>query len=241
MTDIEKAALAIVVARRGRFQIPPLPADLAPSSIEQAYAIQDSSMRLLGPVGGWKTTISGDLRCSPIPAGTILSTPATMPASRPYKIEVEIGVMIGRDLDTQQSAGTIRSAIASVHPAIEIVLSRFSEGVPMEMGLADCQSCEAVIAGPAIEHWEQFDFANVALTLSIDGEAVATTNQGASLDAMLPALAWLANHALARGLPLRRGHLIITGARPKAPAPLGRCNMTVDVGSQRNAISLDLT
>lgn len=240
MTDIEKAASAIVAARRAGIRIPPSSGELTPSSIEEAYAIQDSAMRLLGPVGGWKTTISGDWRCSPIPADTILTTPAQISAGRPYKIEVEIGVMIGRDLDTQQDANTIRSAIASIHPAIEVVLSRFSEPVPMELGLADCQSCESVIAGPAIENWEHANLANMPLALSIDGEVVAATKDGASLDAMLPALAWLANQALARGLALRKGHFVITGARLKAPAPLGGCAITVEADNRPQTICLNL-
>jgi 2-keto-4-pentenoate hydratase len=163
-----------------------------------------------------------------------------MPADRPYKIEVEIGIMIGKDLDEPQSADTIRGAIASVHPAIEMVLSRFAVQAPMEHGLADCQSNEAVIIGKSIEGWANADLATIPMALLIDGKAVAANVDGASLDAMCPALAWLTNQALARGLPLRKGHVIITGARLKAPAPPHPCNVTVEIGGNRQAISLNL-
>jgi 2-keto-4-pentenoate hydratase len=240
MIDIERAASVLVAARRARVQIPALSAELGPTSVEQAYAIQDASMRLLGPVGGWKANISGELRCAPISADTIFSAPAKMTADRPYKIEAEVGIMIGRDLDEQQSVDTIRSAIASIHPAIEMVLSRFEGPVPMEQGLADCQSCEAVMIGAAIEGWANSVQLSPQMALSIDGEIVAATSGGASPEAMLPALAWLANHALARGLPLRKGHFVITGARLKTPAPGWPCNVAVQVGGNRQAVALAL-
>jgi 2-keto-4-pentenoate hydratase len=213
---------------------------LAPAGFEQAYAIQDASMRLLGPVGGWKLAIGADLSCSPMPATAIFPTPATLPADRPYKIEAEIGIMIGKDLEQQQSADTIRVAIASVHPAIELVLSRFAGLAPKVQGLADCQSHEAVIVGKAIEGWTRSDLVSARMAMSIDGESVAANSDGASLEAMLAPLAWLANHALARGLSLRKGHFIITGARLKAPAPGKPCRIAVEAGGHGQAVSLEL-
>jgi len=240
MTNIERAASVIVAARRTRVQISVLSGELAPASVEEAYAIQDASMRLLGPVGGWKLAIAANLSCSPIPADAIFPTPAKLPADRPYKVEGEIGILIGKDLDEQQSADTIRGAIASVHPAIEIVLSRFSGLAPKEQGLADCQSCEAVIVGKAIEGWANSDLASAPMALLFDGKTIAANPDGASLAAMLPALSWLANHALARRLPLRKGHIVITGARVKAPAPGNPCSIAIEAGGHRQAVSLDL-
>ena len=239
MTDIETTASIIVAARRRRAQIPALSGDLAPASVEEAYAIQNASMRLLGPVGGWKLAIGASLSCSPIPADVIFQTSATMPAGRPYKIEAEIGIMIGKDLEQQQSADTIRGAIASIHPAIETVLSRFSDQAPKQHGLADCQSNETVIVGKAIEGWSSTGLASTPVALSIGGEKVATNFDGASVEALMPALAWLANHALGRGLPLRKGHIVITGALLKGPAPLSPCSIAVEVNHQQ-AISLEL-
>ena len=245
MTDIETTASIIVAARRRRAQIPALSGDLAPASIEEAYAIQNASMRLLGPVGGWKLAIGASLSCSPIPADVIFQTSATMPAGRPYKIEAEIGIMIGNDLEQQQSADTMRSAIASIHPAIETVLSRFSSPAPKEHGLADCQSNETVIVGKAIDGWTSSGLASTQMTLSIGGETATANFDGASIEAMFSPLAWLANHALARGMPLRKGQLVITGAllktgdHLKAPVPGKPCSIAVGV-DHRQAISLEL-
>jgi 2-keto-4-pentenoate hydratase len=236
MTDIETATSMIVAARRARAQIPALSGDLAPASVEDAYAIQDASMRLLGPIGGWKLAIGTSLSCSPIPVGMIFQTSAKMSAGRPYKIEAEICIMIGKDLEEQQNADTIRGAIASVHPAIETVLSRFSAQASKEQGLADCQSNETVIVGSAIEAWAN---SSTSIALSIGGEKIAANFDRTSVEAMLPALAWLANHALARGLPLHKGQVVITGALLKGPAPLNPCNVAVEV-DHRQAISLEL-
>jgi 2-keto-4-pentenoate hydratase len=240
MIDIARAAAVIVTARRACVQIPALSEELAPASVKEAYAIQDSSMRLLGPIGGWKVAIGANLSCSPLPAAVIFPTPAKLSKNRPYKIEAEVCIMIGKDMEEQQSAGTIRGAIASVHPAIELVLSRFSGQVPKEQGLADCQSNEAIVVGEAIEGWPNSDPAALPMALLFDGEAVSADASGASLDAMLPALAWLANHALMRGMPLRKGQFVITGARAKAPAPGNPCSITVAVGEHQRAVVLDL-
>jgi 2-keto-4-pentenoate hydratase len=240
MTNIERAASAIVAARRERIQIPALSGELAPAGFDQAYAIQDASMRLLGPLGGWKLAIGAGLSCSPMPAHVIFATPAKLPADRLYKVEAEIGIMIGKDLEDQESASTIRAAIASVHPAIELVLSRFAGLAPKEQGLADCQSNEAVIVGKAIEGWASSDFASAQMALSIDGETVAANSDGVSVAALLAPLVWLANHARARGLPLRKGHFIITGARLKAPAPGKPCSIAVEVAGHGQAVSLEL-
>lgn len=241
MTNIERAASVIVAARRARVQIPTLSAELAPASVEEAYAIQDSSMRQLGPLGGWKLAIGPGLSCSPLPARAIFATPAKLPADRPYKIEAEVGIMIGKDLDEQQSADTVRAAIASVHPAIELVLSRFAGLAPKVQGLADCQSNEAVIVGKAIEGWASSDFASAQMALSIDGETAAANSDGVSIAALLAPLVWLANHARARGMSLRKGHFIITGARLKAPAPGKPCSVAVEVGGHGQSVSLELT
>ena len=239
MTNIERAASTIVAARRARVQIPALSGELAPASFDQAYAIQDASMRLLGQLGGWKLAIGAGLSCSPMPAQVILPTPAKHLADRPYKIEAEIGIMISKDLDEQQSASTIRAAIASIHPAIELVLSRFAGQAPKEQGLADCQSNEAVVVGKAIEAWASSDPASAEMALSIDGETVASNSDAVSLEVLLAPLAWLANHARARGMPLRKGHFIITGARLKAPAPGEPCSVSVEVGGHGQAVALE--
>lgn len=245
MADIERAALVLVAARRAGVQIPVLSGALAPANATEAYAIQDASMRQLGPIGGWKLAIGATLSCSPIPADMILPTPAKMSSGKPYKIEAEIGIMIGKDLNRQQSADTIREAIASIHPAIETVLSRFSSPAPKEQGLADCQSNETVVFGKAVDGWTGSGLASSQMTLSIDGETIAANFDGASIEAMLPPLAWLANHALTRGMPLRKGQLVITGAllktgdRLKPPAPGKPCSIAVGVNHQQ-AISLEL-
>ena len=83
------------------------------------------------------------------------------------------------------------------------------------------------------------------MTLSIGGETATANFDGASIEAMFSPLAWLANHALARGMPLRKGQLVITGAllktgdHLKAPALDKPCSIVVGV-DHRQAISLEL-
>ena len=51
------------------------------------------------------------------------------------------------------------------------------------------------------------------IALFDNGVEIQNTAGNASTDAMLQAIAWLANHARSRGLPLTAGTVVITGAR----------------------------
>ena len=63
----------------------------------------------------------------------------------------------------------------------------------------------------------------LGIELLFDGRPVATADSGAHQDSMLDSLTWLANHARARarGKPLRRSQIVLTGARIK-PTPVER-------------------
>jgi 2-keto-4-pentenoate hydratase len=233
----EQAALLLVGARQGGHRLADLPEDVRPATIEDAYAIQDAANRHLGPVGGWKVGPRRDgeePRCAPISAELIKSSPATLSRSQTpaAEAEVEIAVKLGRDLPPRRhpyTADDLRAAIASVHPAIEVLSSRFLDrkAVAPLTAIADGQSNAAVILGEGRCDWAALDLGTVAMRLRLDGKEVKATQGGSATEDMLAALAWLADHAAARDGGLKKGDVVITGAR-LGPWPIGGAQTEAD-------------
>lgn len=206
-----------------------LPADLAPQTAKDAYRIQNEIVDALGPVGAWKVQplpASGEPFASPILSNGIIPDGALLHAAdfRGLGIEVEVAVTINRTLPKQPKAympEDMRAAIGSVHIALELLATRFLDRkqVPLLTGVADLQSSGGVVLGPPVPPDNLPEFGKQRMTLSMDGTTVAATEGNATTDNMLAALAWLANHAAARDLPLKAGDIVITGAR-LGPMPL---------------------
>lgn len=219
------AAAARLLADAGATgrRIADLPAPLRPTTAAQAYAIQDETMRLHGPAGGWKVAPpkdGGEPRCAPILASRIAESPAVLPAvglCEP-ELEVEIALRLGRDLPRRSapySQAELADAIASVHPAFEVLSSRYQDrkAVSALSTLADCQSNGAAVIGQPLSDWHEIEFGAISIGLFCDGRTIGATEGGATSESVLAAVAWLANHAAERCGGLRRGQVVLTGAR----------------------------
>ncbi|WMT91997.1 fumarylacetoacetate hydrolase family protein [Pelagibacterium sp. H642] len=189
-----------------------------PTTLEDAYRVQAETVAALGGVGGWKvipTPADDKPSCSPIPASVLLENGATL--ARGARAEVEIAVVIGKDLTEQRqyTAGDIAEALSGIHLVLEFVGSRFTDPtqMPVLATTADLQSNVAVVLGPKVqsEGFPALDKQDIALF--DNGVEIQSTAGNASTDAMFDAVAWLANHARSRGLPLTAGTVVITGAR----------------------------
>lgn len=227
--QITAAATQLLHACEHGSEIDDLAPDCRPPTVADARRIQDALVDKLGGHGGWKV---GQLQpgrepgCAPLPAKRILRSPAswTLPVSGPLELEVEVAVRIGQDLthtDIMDPA-TVRAAVASLHPALEVVSSRLRQrqSLPPLTALTDLQANAGLVLGRATESWTAIDLARLGMTLSVDGQLVAQVGAGPSQERMLAALTWLANHARDRGRPLRRGDVVLTGARILAtPVP----------------------
>jgi 2-keto-4-pentenoate hydratase len=224
--DIARAASLLMEARRGRRRIADLPPDLQPATIADAYAIQDAIVALAGTVGGWKVAPAGDKpepRCAPILAANLHASPATLTAGELLvapEIEVEIAVRFVKDLPARAQPYTtddVLAAIGSIHPALEVLSSRFENRkvVPPLAAIADAQSNGSAVFGPALTSWQALEFATVSMTLTFDGSKVGTVDGGPSTALVLDSLVWLANHVATRHGGLKAGQVVITGARIK--------------------------
>lgn len=213
----------LIAAHDGGPVIETVPPHLVPADLAGVYAMQDAVIAQIGAVGGWKVMAGGEGEptCSPIPANRYFDNGARLESTRHRFIfpEVEIAVKLGRDLGPDADAATTEAAIASVHPALEMVASPFTDrdAIHANVKLGDLQSNGAVVVGPALDPAIRAALSTLPVALLLDGVAAKSTQTGASWDAIVKAVTWLAGHAAARGLPLKQGQVIITGSRALAP------------------------
>jgi 2-keto-4-pentenoate hydratase len=223
MTDDRamRAATLLIDARQSGKGLAELPADCRPRDADEAYAIQDAVARSLGTIHGWKTGAPGpDAEPAYAPIFTVLAGPARFPAAtqRVFGIEAEIAFRLARDLPPRGKPYThdeVVAAIASMHPAIELVDSRFADWQKVDAlsKIADNQSNGALIHGPAVANWQKLglDLARPPITVTIDGKEAARTTGNSGGDP-LRLLTALANHCTGRTGGLRGGDMITTGS-----------------------------
>jgi 2-keto-4-pentenoate hydratase len=199
-----------------------LDASLRPNDREEAYAIQEATARALGPIAGWKTGAAAATATAEFaPIFEVLETPARLSARglSLYAIEAELAFRLGRDLPARAAPygwEEILAAIASLHPAIEAVESRFVDvaaAAPLDR-LADNGSNAALILGPALsggpQAWQALDLVRPPITVTVDGRLVAETtgNSGGDPRRLVAALV---EHCRTRD-GMRAGQAITTGS-----------------------------
>ena len=179
--QIEAAAAALVAARQGQ-PISGLPETGRPQSEADSYAIQDSVLRRLGEnVGGYKVGLSpeGGVFCAPIYGSRVHASPARLPARSFHLIgiECEIGFRVNRALPvraTPYSRDEVLAA-ASLHPAIEVVDSRYQDFRSLDrlQVLADNFSNGALVYGAAASEWQGVDLVHPPIAVTADGKPFA--------------------------------------------------------------------
>ena len=228
MTDnlrVAEATAILKAARAGGDKPTDFPPSCRPRDAADAYAIQAAMAPSLGPIAAWKvgTHAPGATpMCSPIPAASLLTSPAVMPGPSRYRgLEAEMVFRLNRDLAPGGvSRAEMEAAIASCHLAIEVIECRFAQmdGADPLSVLADLQNHEALVVGEGRADWRAVDFAALPLTLQIDDQQAAKADGRA--DDLIDLLLWLANTGSAWAGGLKAGQSITTGSWfAKVPAP----------------------
>lgn len=223
MPRIEQTAVTLAaVFKEKTAPILLLPEDQRPSDQKTAYAIQNELLKNIGLLGGWKVGSSSptaEPSCSPLPQQRIFSAPVTIPAKEFHTLgfEAEIAFTLGQDLaaSLSYSREDVASVIASAHPAIEIVSSRFKEWNKVDdfSKIADLQSHGALLIGAPITNWQKINFKTQPLSVKKNQETLVNQVGGnGNGEDVLRLFVWLASHAVSRGLPLRKGMVITTGS-----------------------------
>jgi 2-keto-4-pentenoate hydratase len=214
-------------ARAARYEN--LPAAIAPTSVAEAYAVQEALCRLwtprLGAVAGLKIATTTkvmqqlmgiDHPCAGmIFASRVHASPASIRKADyvNVRVECELAVRLGRDLErrhTSYTAAEVRPAVAEVMAAFELIEDR----------AADYKTCRAlsliadnawnggIVIGAAGPPPSGGDLDGIGGSLERGG---LPAGEGKT-DNPLGALAWLANLAIERGRPIRAGMVVITGS-----------------------------
>lgn len=228
MGNRDDAGQTLAKARLERQEIAGLPGGL-PADEATAYEIQAAAISALGQVRcGYKIGAT-----SP-EAQAILHTdhPFTSPLFEPDRqrsgaaiaepgygllgLEPEFALKLGADLPPGDKAYTVddvRAAIASVHPAFEVIGLRLpNELFPNALVVtADFGANVGFVAGDGVTDWQGHDLSAIPVTATVDGKQVASGTGKAVMGHPLNALIWLTNHLRSSGQGLRAGDWISTG------------------------------
>lgn len=214
--DAEAAARVLLEVRGGG--TPPVGLPAMPPDPEAAYAVQAAVMRQSAGTASWKMALLAgrDRHAAAMPASEVVASGAILgPLPAAAAIEVETAFVLGADLPTRSTPEAVLAAVAEVRLAFEIVSSRYRDRTvvhPLE-AMADCFNSAGIVLGDAIPDWRDRLNGPLDLTLSLDGQPVVATEQGATLPQTADFLAWLSTRAADMGLPLVAGTVIISGAR----------------------------
>jgi 2-keto-4-pentenoate hydratase len=130
------------------------------------------------------------------------------------RIEAEVAFVLGADLiDGDLDDAQVRSAVAQVLPALEIVDSRIAGwDITFADTVADNGSSALFVLGSDARTLDDVEPVDVEMIMTRNGEVVSTGNGAACLGDPLRALAWLARTARDVGDPLRTGQVVLSGA-----------------------------
>jgi 2-keto-4-pentenoate hydratase len=214
-------ARLLLAARRSGVGIAAVAPELVPATADEAYAVQDIVAARLGRVAGWKVGApapGAEPSCAPLFADLVTASPGRWPAARfPLGgIEGELAFRLSSDLPPRAELygeDEVWQAVATLHPAIELVQSRFADfrAAAKLALLADFGSNGAFCYGAGFGDWRQVDFLHQSACLTIDGKAAASAVGGNAAGHPKRLLAWLANHRARRGRGLVAGDIITTG------------------------------
>jgi 2-keto-4-pentenoate hydratase len=235
MTPAAKAAKHLFDAHERRERFVPLPAEIAPRTPAEAYAIQDAFVALrasrLGAIAGYKIALtSAEMRrfvgvetpqAGMVFASLVRRSPARIRAADYVRliVEFEVAVEIGEDLpaaDRPFSRDRVEKAVGAVMAGMEIADDRDADYKqlarhPFDL-VADNSWNEGAVLGAPVKDWRGIDLGAVRGVATINGIKVG---EGRGADCMghpLDALAWLADHLASIGRGLLRSDVVITGS-----------------------------
>jgi 2-keto-4-pentenoate hydratase len=205
------------------------PEGCRPTTLAEAYRIQNGLNAELGVAdAGWKIGATSDAARSMLKAkgpfyGRVLaprifpsgvSLPASAYAMR--GLEGEFAFRLGRDLKPRAKSYSRRevlAAVESVHPAIEIVDTRFGDfdkAGGIHGIIADQGANAALVLGKKLVWRPERDLAKVAVRMAVNGTTVAEGTGAMVMGDPVVALMWLANEQRKRA-GLKSGAVVTTG------------------------------
>jgi 2-keto-4-pentenoate hydratase len=226
----EKSAADLIweLWKRGEV-VDELPADIAPQSRTDGYAIQAKLGPPDQPLAGWKiaaTSAAGQSHLAidgPI-AGRVFEDRIRKPGdtisisnNRMRVCEPEFAFRFGQDFEPRSSAYSVDEVMAGVsdlHLTLELPDTRFSDcaAVGAAALIADNACADWLVVGPAVSaDWRSIDLSQHPVTGHVAGRIERDGTGGNVLGDPRVALTWLVNELSALGIPVAEGHLVTTG------------------------------
>ena len=229
--DVVKAAAErLLAAQESGRPCPPVRDLIGTDDLDAAYAVQqlvvqrrlDEGARVVGrKIGATSEAVQRQLGVDQPDFGYLLDVmdvsgrdPVSMAALLQPRVEAEVAFVLSRDVDEDDiTLEGVRDAVEVALPALEIVDSRIAEwDIGFTDTVADCASSGLYVVGDDPLPLSRLEPREVDMTLSVNGEVRSSGNGAACLGDPLEALRWLALQAARYGDPLRKGHLILSGA-----------------------------
>jgi len=135
--------------------------------------------------------------------------------------ENELCIVLGRDLRADATPADVAAAIATVHPAFEIIETRGDLTRHLALAIADNGQQKAFVLGKPVGAAALPDLSTVGVRVRINDAEVATARGEAVLGHPYNAVAWLAVKLAQFGETVRAGDYIMSGSFTRQ-FPIGR-------------------
>jgi 2-keto-4-pentenoate hydratase len=211
-------------------QLPPLREALAADDVAGAYAIQDCNTahwcaqgrRIAGrKIGLTAKSVRQQLGVSQPDSGVLFADMALadgdvleMQRLLQGRVEAEIALVLAADLeDPDCSLLDVARATEFVVAALEICDSRIQDWrITIADTIADNASAGCFVLGAQPRKLHNLDLRLCGMALEVNGQIESTGVGADCFSHPLKSALWLARMEAARGRPLRRGDVILTGA-----------------------------
>jgi 2-keto-4-pentenoate hydratase len=221
-TAISQAAKLLANARRSRQ--PAVTSGVELKTEKDAYRVQDAVFAELwagARPAAWKVGGPSDKvepTAAPIAPEVLLRSPASVAAASMNMIgvEAEIAFRFAKDLAPRTrpySERSVAAAVGEVLVAIELCDTRLANWKDQSGPwiLADFQNNGGLVVGSGTKDWQKIDFLQQEVEFRV-GARVVKAKGTHSYGNPLRLLPWLAQHCAKRGLGLRAGDVVTTGA-----------------------------
>jgi len=241
VVDVERAADALIEARREGRPCPPLRGELLPAGdVASAYRVQRAQVarwlaggdrRVGAKIGLTSVAVQRSLGVHEPDFGTLLAGMAVPDGAEVElggllqpRVEAEVAFVLGADLtDERVTTVDVIRAVDHLLPAIEIVDSRVAGwDISIVDTVADNASSALFVLGTVPRRLGDVDLRLAGMVLEHAGEPVSVGAGAACLGNPLHAVAWLAGTLAREGDPLRAGDVVLSGALgPMVPVTPG--------------------
>lgn len=238
MVDAAKAAEILVAAHLKNELLDDLPDDCKAQTPDEAIEVQ-LAMLAHSDINhvGWKVALTNKIlqdkagvtepAYGPIYQEFVFEDGHKFENGQPTAggIECEFAVILAEDLPASGAPYTTEQAaeaVGTMHPAIEITGMRFKtrNDLGRPGSTMDFAGNFAFVFADGLEDWRKFDLPSHGVKHIVDGEVIKESNGAWVLDNPLNSISFLANKLAARGMDLKAGEWISTGAAT-GPIPIG--------------------